>query len=92
VPETKQRSDKPVHVAYSFAEALTGVAALRDYTRVRRERNQGEDAILAYFYRELFSALKAAAEDDEDGFDEAQLLVTAPDWLAEEIRRSDDTP
>lgn len=72
---------RPVTVALSFAEALTGVAALQDYVNIRRSHGQGEDAILAYLYRALMAALREAAREDPDGFAAAEALVQVPDML-----------
>jgi hypothetical protein len=73
-----------VKVEYSLAEALTGVAAIRDYTRMRREYKMPEDALLGVFYHELFRSLQEAAELDPDAFQRAYELVQVPLSFGEE--------
>lgn len=80
MPETKSRYGdvRPVHSHHTFVEGLMGIAAIRDYTKWRRQRNMGEDAVVAYFYDELLRAVREAAEEDPDGFDHAQKVAAVP--------------
>lgn len=91
MPEVQNRDGdrKPVRPLFSFAEAIIGVAALRDYTRMRREQGQGEDAILAYFYDVLLKSLKEAHDQDPEAYDAAYLLAQVPDQLKVDTRRED---
>jgi len=80
----RERDERPVAPAFTFAEALTGISAIRDYVSIRRSRKLGEDAILAYFYDVLFEALQDAAQEDEEAFDAAAALTQVPNWLKED--------
>jgi hypothetical protein len=73
-----------VTVEYSFAEALTGVAAIRDYTRMRREYKMPEDALMSMFYHKLFKELQEQAELNPDAFQQAYDLVQVPLTFGEE--------
>lgn len=64
-------TDRPVEPKFSFLEALTNLAAIRDYAAWRRNEGQEEDAVLSYAHEALERAVVEAAKEDEEGFDAA---------------------
>jgi len=78
--------EKPVTSEFTFAEALTGVSAIRDYVRLRRQEGQEEDAILAFFYDTLYTDLIDAARMDREEFNRATAAVALPTWMEEDLR------
>lgn len=84
--QERERDREPVNPTFSFVEAILGIAAIRDYTRRRRQDGLGEDAVVAYFYDELLEATRNAAEEDPEGFDLATKVAQIPDTLGREIR------
>jgi hypothetical protein len=74
------------HVAprFTFAEGLSGMAAVRDYVRLRRQHGQGEDAILGYFYDKMVSALAEAAEEHPEEYEMGDKLVQMPKMMEDE--------
>lgn len=73
-----------VDAGFTFAEALTGLTALRDYTRLRREWNMPEDAIMGHFYHALLRAIQEGAQYDPEGWEAAYALVKVPVDFGEE--------
>lgn len=82
-------SDAPVCPEYTFVEAILGIAGIRQYVQIRREKGLGEDAVLAYFYDKLLKSTREAAELDPDGYAEAADIAAIPQTLYEEIKGGD---